>query len=124
MPFAARITDMHTCPAHGGGPVVGGDASVLIGYMPAARVGDTMICPPAVDVIQVGEPSVIIGHKDAARVGDATAHGGMLAMGCPSVIIGSSPQAQVLRTDKPFCEECEKARQAREKKQREEAPRS
>jgi uncharacterized Zn-binding protein involved in type VI secretion len=119
MPPAARITDMHTCPAHGGGPVVVGDASVLIGYMPAARVGDQLICPPVVDVIRAGEPSVIIGHKDAARIGDPTAHGGIVAMGCPSVIIGSSPQAQVLRTDKPFCEECEKARQEEQKQQQE-----
>lgn len=124
MPPAARITDGHTCPLHGGGPVVVGDASVLIGYKPAARVGDQLICPPVVDVIRAGEPSVIIGHKDAARIGDPTAHGGVVAMGCPSVIIGSSPQAQVLRTDKPFCEECEKARQEQEKKKQEEAQRS
>jgi uncharacterized Zn-binding protein involved in type VI secretion len=115
MPPAARITDAHTCPVHGGGPVITGEGTVFIGYMPAARVGDTLVCPPAVDVIRAGEPSVIIGYKDAARIGDPTTHNGVIAMGCPSVIIGSSPQAQVLRTDKPFCEECEKAKQEQEK---------
>lgn len=117
MPPAARITDAHTCPVHGGGPVVSGDPSVIIGYVPAARVGDTLVCPPVVDMIRAGEPSVIIGHKDAARIGDPTTHGGILAMGCPSVIIGSSPQGQVLRTDKPFCEECEKAKQEQQQQQ-------
>jgi uncharacterized Zn-binding protein involved in type VI secretion len=115
MPPAARITDMHTCPAHGGGPVSAGEPTVIIGNMPAARVGDTLVCPPAPDVIAKGEPSVIIGHKDAARLGDPTAHGGRVAVGCPTVIIGSSPQAQTLRSNKPFCEECE-----REKKRQEE----
>ena len=118
MPLAARITDMHTCPVHGGGPVVVGETSVLIGYMPAARVGDKMICPPAVDVIQAGEASVIIGNMPAARIGDPTAHGGVLAMGCPTVIIGSSPQAATIRTDKPFCEECEKAKREKEERER------
>ena len=31
-----------------------------------------------------------------------------IVMGCMSVNIGSSPQAETLRTDEPFCEECER----------------
>ena len=69
MPPAARLTDMHTCPMqtpawpspipHVGGPIVGpGAATVLIGKLPAAVMGDT------------------------------TAHGGQIVLGCPTVIIG------------------------------------
>ena len=51
---AARISDLHTCPLsngpqpHTGGPVAMGCATVFIGGMPAARVGDTTTCagPP------------------------------------------------------------------------------
>jgi uncharacterized Zn-binding protein involved in type VI secretion len=122
MPAAARITDMHTCPKvepgpvpHVGGPVTAGCSTVFIGHRPAARVGDALTCVPATDTIAQGEASVIIGNKAAARLGDPTSHGGVVAAGCPTVIIGSSPEA-VLRTDKPFCEECERKRKEREAK--------
>ena len=81
-------------------------------------MGDTMACVPP-DVIVMGEPTVLIGNRMAARIGDPTAHGGRLVQGCPTVIIGSSPQAETLRTNEPFCEECErkkKEREARRKK--------
>ena len=124
MPPAARVTDMHLCPAadpkpHVGGPVLPfGEPTVLIGWMPAARVGDKAVCVGPPDTISQGEPSVKIGNKDAARLGDSTQHGGKITMGCLSVIIGSSPQGVALRTDKPFCEECDKAkkRQAKQRK--------
>jgi uncharacterized Zn-binding protein involved in type VI secretion len=116
MPPAARVTDMHTCPKvepgpvpHVGGPVLPlGEPTVLIGFKPAARVGDMAVCVGPPDTIQQGESSVLIGHKDAARLGDPTAHGGSILLGCPTVIIGSSPQGVALTTDKPFCEKCEK----------------
>ncbi|WP_437762455.1 PAAR domain-containing protein [Sorangium sp. So ce281] len=121
MPPAARITDMHTCPMvepgpvpHVGGPVLRGEGTVLIGFQPAARVGDSVKCVPAIDSISSGEPTVLIGHKDAARMGDPTSHGGVIVKGCPTVLIGSSPQAETLRTDKPFCEDCERKRKERE----------
>ena len=126
MPPAARITDLHTCPMvnpgpvpHVGGPVIAGEGSVIIGYQPAARVGDSAQCVPAVDSISAGESSVTIGYKDAARMGDPTSHGGVIVKGCPTVLIGSSPQAITLKTDKPFCEECErKKREAEQRKKR------
>lgn len=118
MPPAARISDGHSCPAvepgpkpHVGGPVSAGDGTVLIGFMPAARVGDSATCIGPSDSVASGEPSVQIGFKDAARLGDATSHGGVIVAGCPTVIIGSSPQAETLRTDKPFAEDCEEARE-------------
>src|SRR5277367_946818 len=128
MPLAARISDMHVCPKvepgpvpHVGGPTVSGETSVLIGFMPAARVGDSLVCVGPPDSIKAGEPSVIIGHKDAARLGDPTNHGGKLVVGCPTVIIGSSPQAETIKTDKPFCEECERKRKEQEAAQKRQA---
>lgn len=121
MPPAARILDNHLCPKvepgpvpHVGGPVLTGDITVLIGYQPAARVGDKLICVGPPDSVSAGEPTVQIGNKDAARLGDPTSHGGRIAVGCPTVNIGSSTQAETLRTDEPFCEECERLKQERE----------
>lgn len=118
MPPAARITDGHLCPAHGGGPVISGELTVLIGNMPAARQGDTLTCVGPPDKIMMGEPSVLIGKKPAARIGDPTVHQGKVAMGCMTVIIGSSPQAETLRTNEPFCEECERKKKEREARRR------
>ncbi len=98
MPPAARITDLHTCPMqtpavppipHVGGPIVGpGAATVLIGNMPAAVVGDTAICVGPPDSIVKGSSTVLICGKPAARMGDTTAHGGSIALGLPTVLIG------------------------------------
>ena len=95
MPFAARLTDMHTCPMfsgpipHVGGPVLPpGAPTVLIGSMPAARVGDMLVCVGPPDSIAMGSATVMIGGQPAARMGDMTAHGGVIIAGCPTVIIG------------------------------------
>lgn len=96
MPPAARLTDMHTCPMiepgpvpHVGGPIVGpGAPTVLIGGMPAAVVGDSCVCVGPPDTIAKGSGTVMIGGKPAARLGDTTAHGGVIVLGCPTVIIG------------------------------------
>ena len=61
---AARLSDMQMCPMvtgvvpHVGGPIAMGCPTVLIGNMPAARMGDT------------------------------TAHGGAIVLGCFTVLIG------------------------------------
>ncbi len=95
MPFAARITDMHVCPMvtgvvpHVGGPVLPpGGVTVLIGGLPAARVGDLCTCVGPPDSIVLGSTTVLIGGMPAARMGDTTAHGGSIIIGCPTVIIG------------------------------------
>jgi uncharacterized Zn-binding protein involved in type VI secretion len=92
---AARLGDQHVCPAtsgaapHVGGPVAGPCLpSVLIGGIPAARLGDQLTCQGPLDVIVGGSQSVLIGGRPAARLGDATAHGGVIVVGCPSVLIG------------------------------------
>jgi uncharacterized Zn-binding protein involved in type VI secretion len=61
---------------------------VLIGKMPAARIGDIASCVGPPDTITQGSPAVLIGGKPAARLGDLTAHGGTVVMGAPTVLIG------------------------------------
>ena len=92
---AARITDMHTCPAvtgtvpHVGGPILpAGEPTVLIGGMPAARVGDKALCTGPPDSIAAGSGTVMIGGAPAARMGDTTAHGVIITKGEPTVLIG------------------------------------
>jgi uncharacterized Zn-binding protein involved in type VI secretion len=95
---AARLTDMHVCPMvtpglppipHVGGPVVGpGSPLVLIGGLPAARVSDMAVCVGPPDAIVKGSPMTLIGGLPAARMSDTTAHGGLIAAGCPMVLIG------------------------------------
>lgn len=95
MPPAARAGDMHTCPMvtgvvpHVGGPILPpGCPTVLIGGMPAARMGDMATCVGPPDSIVKGSATVLIGGMPAARLGDVTAHGGSIVVGCPTVIIG------------------------------------
>lgn len=95
MPLAARVGDMHTCPLvngtvpHVGGPIMPpGCITVLIGGMPAARVGDMLTCVGQPDTIIAGSATVLIGGMPAVRQGDSTAHGGAIVVGCPTVLIG------------------------------------
>ena len=94
---AARVGDMHVCPMvtgvvpHVGGPITApGCPTVLIGGMPAARVSDTVTCVGPPDSIVKGSPTVLIGGMMAARMGDQTAHGGVIVVGCPTVLIGDA----------------------------------
>jgi uncharacterized Zn-binding protein involved in type VI secretion len=60
---------------------------VLIGGLPAARMGDQAVCAaPAPDVIMGGNPQILICGQPAARMGDMTAHGGVITVGCPTVL--------------------------------------
>ncbi len=99
MPPAARLTDFHQCPLttpagpaqipHVGGPIAGpGAPTVLIGGLPAAKVGDAAICVGPPDAIVKGSMTVKIMAMPAARMGDKTAHGGTIVLGCPTVLIG------------------------------------
>jgi uncharacterized Zn-binding protein involved in type VI secretion len=95
MPFAARVSDMHVCPMvsgivpHVGGAVLpAGCTTVLIGSLPAARVSDMCACVGPPDLIIKGSTTVLIGGMPAARMGDSTAHGGVIVLGCPNVLIG------------------------------------
>jgi uncharacterized Zn-binding protein involved in type VI secretion len=92
---AARVGDMHVCPMvtgvvpHVGGAIIPpGCVNVLIGGMPAARVGDQASCNGPPDTIAAGSATVFIGGVPAARLGDSTSHGGVILSGCPNVLIG------------------------------------
>ncbi|HEX6084605.1 MAG TPA: PAAR domain-containing protein [Thermoanaerobaculia bacterium] len=123
---AARMTDMvlqdaphcHS-PIHPAAPVptpaphpclpltiIKGEATVLIGNMPAARSTDTTTpctlpscVPGGPGMISLGSATVLIANMPAARAGDMTTHtacvapipsptGKVLPPGCPTVLIG------------------------------------
>ncbi len=99
MPPAARIIDFHQCPLstpvgpvqipHVGGPIVGpGVPTVLIGGLPAAKVGDLAICIGPPDALVKGSATVKVMGLPAARMGDKTAHGGTIVLGMINVMIG------------------------------------
>ncbi|NTW49346.1 MAG: hypothetical protein HGB19_06400 [Chlorobiales bacterium] len=85
---AARVGDMIVSAATQGAPVPiipPGSPTVLIGGMPAARMGDSC----GADAIVKGSMTVLIGGMPAARAGDLTAGGGtVLPSGAPTVLIG------------------------------------
>ena len=92
---ASRITDMHVCPMvtvlvpHVGGPILPpGGVTVLIGGLPAARVGDLAVCVGPPDVIALGSFTVLTAGMPQARIGDLTAHGGTIVLGLPTVLVG------------------------------------
>ena len=95
MPPAARVTDMHVCPMvtgivpHVGGPILPPCATtVLIGFLPAARITDLATCVGPPDMIIMGSTTVLIEFLPAARINDNTMHGGVIVLGCFTVIIG------------------------------------
>jgi uncharacterized Zn-binding protein involved in type VI secretion len=95
MSFAARITDMHVCPMvsgvvpHVGGPILPpGSATVLIGGLPAATLGEMLTCAGGPDTIIGGSATVFVNGKPLARMGDQTAHGGTIILGCLTVNVG------------------------------------
>jgi len=98
MPPAARLTDFHECPMitpglppipHVGGPIIGpGAPTVLIAGLPAARLGDMLVCVGPPDSIITGSATVMICGMPAARIGDKTAHGGSIVLGAFNVMIG------------------------------------
>lgn len=92
MPAAVRVADTTN---HGGTVIGPGVATVLIGGMPAAVLGDNHICslppnshqPTASPFIQ-GSASVLIGGMPAVRVGDTCVCGAAAVVGEPTVMIG------------------------------------
>lgn len=77
---ACRISD----ETEHGGVVVAGFPTVLIGMLPAARIGDNHVCP----MVTPGVPP--IPHV-----------GGPFVMGSPTVLVGNMPQSRV--TDQLVC---------------------
>lgn len=92
---AARIGDMHVCPMvtgvvpHVGGPILPpGAPTVMIGGPPAAVAFGMATCVGPPDVIVKGSATVLITSRPAARILDNCAHGGMIVVGFPMVLIG------------------------------------
>ncbi len=92
MPAAARILDTTT---HGGTIVGPGEATVLIGGMPAAVVGDNHVCSlppdshqPTASIFPSGSGTVMIGGKPALRTSDICICGAGAAVGEVTVMIG------------------------------------
>jgi uncharacterized Zn-binding protein involved in type VI secretion len=85
---AARVSDMIVSTATMGTPtpiLPPGCPTVLVGGLPAARMGDSC----GVDAIVKGSATVMIGGMPAARIGDTTAAGGaVMPPGAPTVLIG------------------------------------
>jgi uncharacterized Zn-binding protein involved in type VI secretion len=74
---------------HVGGPILPPCAvTVLIGSIPAARVTDQALCVGPPDIIVKASTTVLINSLPAARIGDMTAHGGVIVVGLPTVLIG------------------------------------
>ncbi len=91
MPPAARVGDVTT---HGGTITGPGVATVLIGGMPAAVVGDMHACsipPPThlpVSAFPMGSMTVLMGGRPALRTTDVCVCGAGSAVGAPTVMIG------------------------------------
>ncbi|WP_136513100.1 PAAR domain-containing protein [Geomonas edaphica] len=85
---AARITDLIVSTATQGVPtpiIPPGAPTVLIGGLPAARLGDSC----GADAIIKGSATVMIGGLPAARMSDSTAGGGLILPPCAlTVLIG------------------------------------
>src|SRR2546429_907860 len=95
MPPAARATDPTGHPGIVTGP---GCPTVLIGGMPAARVGDLHTCsfpPPAVHpptpLAPPGCPTVLIGGMPAAPAGDPAPRRAPTLLGRPPPPHGGRP---------------------------------
>lgn len=94
---ACRISDQ----TQHGGVIVTGFPTVLIGMLPAARIGDNHVCPmvtPGVPPIPhvggpfvMGSPTVLVGNMPQSRVTDQLVCVGppdMAMMGEPTVLVG------------------------------------
>lgn len=73
---------------HVGGPVIKGQPNVLTMSMPQARISDQCVCVGPPDIIVKGSATVHVGGLPAARIGDTTAHGGVIVSGAVTVLIG------------------------------------
>lgn len=81
----ALIGHFHSCPIHGGGPVIyPGQMMVRFNGIPIAVEGGHCGCPgspPLPDPMVKGSNLVRINGRGVMRVGDKTAHGGKVVAG-------------------------------------------
>lgn len=85
--------------AHGG-IVTLGFPTVLIGFLPASRIGDLHVCPMVTGIVPhvggpfiLGSPTVIVGEMPQSRVTDQLTCVGppdVAVMGCETVLVGAA----------------------------------
>jgi uncharacterized Zn-binding protein involved in type VI secretion len=92
VPPAARVGDT---TVHGGTITGPGVATVLVGGMPAAVLGDMHACVipsppphPPVTPFTAGSATVLAGGRPLVRVGDVCGCGATAAVGAPTVMVG------------------------------------
>jgi uncharacterized Zn-binding protein involved in type VI secretion len=89
----ALVGHHHICPAaepgpkpHVGGPIAQPQQSfVRFNGVPVAVRGDKCVCIGPFDTITGGSGLVRINGRPVARIDDATAHGGRIVQGVPSI---------------------------------------
>lgn len=95
-----RVQDMHICPMqtpavvpipHVGGPVAGpGALSVMAGGVPVSVMGDFAVCAGPPDTMPSGSATVFAEGRSVVRITDMSAHGGVILVGLPTVMVGDS----------------------------------
>lgn len=94
---AARMTDMHQCPAplesgtgtHVGGIItIAGVRTVFVNSVKAVTEMDQCVCPGAPNAVSKGSGTVFFNGLGAARMQDKTLHGGQISSGSSNVYIG------------------------------------
>lgn len=91
----SRTTDLHTCPAftgpvpHVGGPIMPmPPPRVLVVGPPCARLADYAMCVGPLDVVSQGASTVLALGLPITHLTAQTVHGGLVAMGAPTVLVG------------------------------------
>src|SRR5262245_6869615 len=107
---AARVTDMHECPAwetaykpHLGGPIEPPCMpTVLTLTERQARIMDSATCLGPPDFIAQGSSTVSVGGLPASRQLDTTSHGGRIVTGGSTVLIGGPAVTMKVMSTGPF----------------------
>ena len=61
---------------------------IIGGSFAAPGAGNPLTCASVPDATAMGSTTVLVGGRPLVRMGDMTLHGGMIAAGCPTVLIG------------------------------------
>jgi uncharacterized Zn-binding protein involved in type VI secretion len=112
---AARVTDNHSCPKHGGGPIIPPcDPTDKVNGLAQARATDKARCPGPIDIIVTGSSTVRVHGKPAARATDKCMHGGEILPPCsPDVKIGGAPIGVTLGNPRNAERDCRRAARGR-----------
>lgn len=98
-PAAPIFMGMQLCPMftpfiipipHVGGPIVGPGAPTVIigGVAPGSVMGDLTICVGPPGSMVKGSCTVMLLNRPSVRMLDMTAHGGVVLVGMPTVLVG------------------------------------